>query len=426
MGIHLKNGDQVCIIGGGPAGSSAALHVLDECRKRGLELEVLIFEPRDFNQPGPGGCNRCAGILSSGLLQHLASLDVTLPEDVIQSDVQAYSVHLDGELFRIERPYPDRRIVSIYRGGGPRVPEGEPAASFDAFLLSQARARGARHIASRVNRVTYDDRLTLHTARGRYAADLVVLATGVNSRSPLDQSFGYRPPKTDIMAQDEFLRPSDWPDDRVSAFFRDPPGLIFGGLIPKGSYLNISLLGRGMTADSINDFIHAQGLSPGLPPPPGSLCGCTPRIAVGGSKKFFGDRWVAVGDAAVTRLYKDGIGSAFVTAQKAMETAVQDGISHTAFSRSYAPIGRKISRDNWYGRLLFQLWSFTLRRPSFTRAWVRTIQMESTWPQAQRVHMRVLWGMLTGDEPYRDLFWLSFKPSAMRSFLRGLFNKEQG
>jgi hypothetical protein len=222
------------------------------------------------------------------------------------------------------------------------------------------------------------------------------------------------------MAQDEFLRPPNWPPDQVSAFFKEPAGLVFGAIIPKGRYLNISLLGRDLTRDAISDFIVAQGLNTFLPPPPGSLCGCTPRIAVRLAKRYYGKRWIAIGDAAVTRLYKDGIGSAFSTAQKAMETAVRVGISRHAFRKAYAPFCRQIARDNIYGRLLFRLWFVTLRIPALTHGWVHAIQKENELPRESRIHGRVLWGMFTGDEPYRDIFWLSLSPQGLASLWRGI------
>jgi flavin-dependent dehydrogenase len=235
--LGLSDGNRVCIVGGGPAGSFAALHLLHLARQRGLRLEVLIFEPRDFSRPGPGGCNRCAGILSSRLLGGLDGLGVSLSREIIQAEVRAYAIKLDGEILRIERPDPRRRIVSVYRGGGPRLCQGEPVASFDGYLLAQACAHGARHIAARVRQVNWAGRPVVETAQEHYPADLLVLTTGVNSRAPLAPVFGYQPPKTEIMAQDEILRPATWPDDQVSVFFRRPPGLIFGALIPKGQYL---------------------------------------------------------------------------------------------------------------------------------------------------------------------------------------------
>ena len=97
MSIRLNDGDHVCIIGGGPAGSFAALHLLNKIEQLGLRLEVLIFEPRNFHLPGPGGCNRCAGIISSRLIGDLENLGIQLPSDVVQSEIRGYSIHLNNE-----------------------------------------------------------------------------------------------------------------------------------------------------------------------------------------------------------------------------------------------------------------------------------------------------------------------------------------
>jgi len=430
MDLRLSDSSRVCIVGSGPAGSFAALHLLDQARRQGLQLEVLIFEPRDFTRPGPAGCNRCAGILSSRLLRGLEELGMPLPRQIVEADVQSYALNLDGKTLRIERPDPHRRIVSVYRGGGPRLGQGEPAASFDAYLLTQACARGAHHVPVRVRQVIWQERPVLQTALGDYPADLMVLATGVNSRAPLAPSFGYQPPRTTVMAQDEVLRPPTWPDDQVHVFFRHPPGLIFGALIPKGRYLNISLLGRRLTSDTVNEFIAAQTLDADLSAGYTSLCGCTPRVAEGAAPRYFGARWVAVGDAAVTRLYKDGIGSAFFTAQRAMHTAVHQGISRRAFHTSYTPYCRGIAADNLYGRLLYRLWSFTLHTPPLLRAWIRALHQEAA-PEGgdptgappgaapdRRIHHRILWGMFTGDEAYRDLFRLALSPRAIAGLVR--------
>jgi len=405
----------VGIVGGGPAGSFAAIHLARFAAQAGLRLEILLFEPRDFRLPGPRGCNRCAGIVSSNLVRHLERLGMPIPEGVIQAHLRAYTIVLDDETWTLTQPDPQRRILSVYRGGGPRQrPLGNAPASFDAFLLQQAVAHGARHIPQRVRRVyrEADGRPLIHTAREDYPVDLVVLATGVNSSPPLDGAFGYLPPATAVMAQDEVLRPPDWPADQVQMFFRQPRGLKFGALIPKGGYLNISLLGEGLSTQAVEEFLDAQNLSL-LLKAGGSLCGCTPRIAITPARRYFGDRWVAVGDAAVTRLYKDGMGSAFRTARAAMHTAVFHGIDHRAFARHYAPLCRRIVRDNAYGRLLFACWQLTLRLPRLLAAWKACLRTELRLPPAQRLHIRVLWGMFTGDEPYRRLFWLSVHPRAL-------------
>lgn len=376
-----------------------------------LHLEVLIFEPRDFSRPGPAGCNRCAGVLSSRLLKNLSELDLSIPEDVIQADLKSYNLHLGAQSVHLHRPDPSRRIISVYRGGGPRKTQMDPEHSFDQFLLSQAIRRGAIRIPNRVREVRWDGLPVLCTAHEQYPADLFVLATGINSRSPLEAGFGYRPPKTEIMAQDEVLRPADWASDEVHAYFRYPSGLSFGAIIPKGRYLNISLLGKGFTPDSIAEFISAQKLGEQLDYTPlGGLCGCNPRIAVSAAKGYFGDRWVAVGDAAASRLYKDGIGSAFQTARSAMSVAVLAGISYAEFRRHYAPTCRAISRDNTYGFLLFRLWNFVLNTSPLLQAWKSSLLWEMSQPVKKRRHTQVLWGMLSGDETYHKLFFMGINP----------------
>ncbi len=419
MDLRLSNGDRVCIVGGGPAGSFAALHLLRLADRAGLSLQVSIFEPRDFSRPGPGGCNRCAGILSSRAIQGLESLGLTLPAQIVQSELRGYTVYLDGREITIEQPDAWRRIASVYRGGGPRLRQGEPVAGFDGFLLSQAVARGARHISQRVRKIHHAERPIVETAAGETVADLLVLATGVNSRSPLAPDYQYKPPRTAVMAQDEVLRPPDWPDDRVGTFFKEPAGLLFGALIPKGKYLSISLLGRSLTLDTVSDFADAHDLGDLLGNSPGSLCGCTPRIATHPAPRAFGDRWVAVGDAAVTRLYKDGIGSAYASSQAAAGAAIHHGISQQAFKTHYAPHCRQVATDNLYGRFLFRSWAFMLRRPALQRAWISSIEIERELPLASRIHHRILWGMFTGDEGYRSLFWRSLHPHTLMGLVHG-------
>ncbi|HET7011445.1 MAG TPA: hypothetical protein VFI11_11785 [Anaerolineales bacterium] len=408
----------MCIIGGGPAGSFAAMHLLRLARARGLSLDVQIFEPRNFEVAGPAGCNRCAGILSSHLLSGLDQLGLSLPAAVIRGYIRSYAVHLDDEVYPIEAPSAEAGIVSVYRGGGPRLGKADGEGSFDEFLLSQACAQGARRVAARVRRVRWGEKPLVQAANEVIPADLVVLATGVNSRSPLDTAFGYRPPRTDVMAQDEIWRPRDWPNDVVRTYFRQPRGLVFGALIPKGDYLNISLLGDRMTTDSVSEFLDAQGLSATVPLAPGSLCGCTPRIAVRPAGRFFGHRWVAVGDAAATRLYKDGIGSAFVTARAAMEAAVEHGVDAGGFRQFYAPVCRTMARDNMFGQWLFRLWSRILRTPVLLRAWKAALRDEASGLSGDRTHMRILWGMFTGDEPYATLLLLALSPASLSGLWR--------
>jgi len=415
----LVDGSRVCIIGGGPAGSLSALHLLRLARQKGIRLDITIFEQRDHTNTGPRGCKGCAGILSTRLLAGLAALDLLLPKEVIQAELHSYSVRVNGDTLQINQPDSRRRIVSVYRGGGPHLLTGEHPASFDQYLLSQACARGARLIQSRVKKVMNDKTPVLYTSRESYPADLVVLATGVSRNNPLSPSFQYRSPVTDTMVQDEVLRPDSWPSNQVSVYVKHPSELIFGVLTPKGRYLNVSLLGHGLTHDAITRFIDSEAIDSDQPGLVG-LCGCTPRIAIRPAKRYFGDRWVAVGDAAVSRLFKDGIGSAFFTANTAMQVAISDGVTQDAFRKGYLPYCRRIAADNLYGRLLYWLWEITLKTPFLLDVWTRAVWSEKELPPEQRTHMRILWGMLTGDEPYKDLALLFLNRSAVRGMWLGV------
>jgi hypothetical protein len=143
------------------------------------------------------------------------------------------------------------------------------------------------------------------------------------------------------------------------------------------------------------------------------------------AKTFFGDRWVAVGDAGVSRLYKDGIYSAFLTSGMAMRTAIEEGISKKDFARDYAPFCHRLARDNAYGELLLDLSLLAMRNPLVARACIECVRSEASLPLSQRIYSRVMWGMLTGDDSYRDLFWLALKPKGIWSLFGQLIQAIQ-
>ena len=227
------------------------------------------------------------------------------------------------------------------------------------------------------------------------------------------------------MAQDEVPITNGMLDNSVHIYFDHPPGLIFGGLIPKGRYANISLLGRKLPPTAMKDFLEGTNLI-SLFPTGARLCGCAPQVAVSPAARYYADRLAVVGDAAVTRLYKDGIGAAFITAEAAARTAIQRGVSRQDFARGYGPTCRRIAYDNLFGRLLFRLGDLVRQSPVLLDSWQQTILREAALPPGEQNHTRALWSMFTGDETYRKIFQLQFNPQVLAGFAaRGSQNMDQ-
>lgn len=418
--MKLINGSRVVIIGGGPAGSFFAMHLVREAEKAHLQLEVVLFEARDFNKPGPAGCNKCAGILSAASLSKLSSSGLQIPKEIIQAELDSYILHIEGAQLAVSSESLSRRIVSVYRGSGPNPGSLPLPLSFDGWLLERARKMGVEVRKARVMKILKGSRPVVETARESIEADLVVVATGVNSRSPLDKVWNYHPPVVEVMVQKEVYLSDDSLGCSVHIFLGPPSELIFGGLIPKGRYANISLLGKELPHDSLSQFLDREEMIPLLSEKPPLLCGCYPKVGISTASGYFADRMVVIGDAAVARLYKDGIGAAFMTSEAAAATAVWRGISKKDFSKSYKPVCRKIAVDNFFGHLLFRLWNITRRSPFLLNTLKQSILAEADLDQGKRVNTRVLWGLFTGDESYRKIMFLLISLPAFRTMISSM------
>jgi flavin-dependent dehydrogenase len=430
---RLWAGSRVAVIGGGPAGSFFALHLLKGARAAGLRLDVAVFEHKYFKSPGPAGCNMCAGILSSRVVDGLRELGLAIPPQVAMGRLHRYVLHWHQTTVVIEQPDPDRRIVSVFRGAGPKGGAPPPEASFDAFLLSRAEAAGATLIPERVLEVTFPpgEAAEVRTTRTLANFDLIVLASGVNVQPPTFFGVDYRKPPTTTMAQDEIRLNQPADAGSVHVYCDEPPGLLFGGLVPKGPYVNVSLLGHGLPGSSLDRFLAALRERGVLVGEPARLCGCRPRVATGPASGYYGDRFVAVGDAVVTRLYKDGIGSALWTAKCAASVALEHGIASQDFKRHYRPVVQDIVRDNRYGYWLFRVWRHVKGEGIMSALGQRTLLAEAQLSPSWRVHSALLWYMFTGDASYRSivrglLSWPSLRNVLLAAWSRPTETVEQG
>ncbi len=410
---------RVATIGGGPGGSFFALFLLKYASERGLSVHVDIYEPRDFSNAGPFGCNRCAGILSGRLLRSIGDLGLSIPKRVIQSEVGAYSVFSPYGAIEVTSPEPGGKTYSIYRGGGPLRAPLEPDQGFDRFLLDEALLRGAQWRRLRVKAARLRPRPAVLAGDQRQGEGLVALGTGLNfGRLPVE-GVGYRPPRGLRMSQDELLARSEDVErafgDHVKVFILPASARVFGTLVPKGSRINVSLLGLA-GPPSVSAFLSHPLVARELPFPYQRVCGCKPLIAVDRATEPFADGFVAVGDASVTRLYKDGIGSALLTARQAAHAAVHHGVSAESFRRHYSPLLSSLARDNIYGHLLFGMHRRLKRTPALFLAHGELARKERETAAPARPFNQVLWDLFTGSHSYGHILRTALDPRFLVRF----------
>ena len=73
--LKLDDGSKIAVIGGGPAGSFFTYFALDFANRFGIEIEIDVYEAKNFNLTGPVGCNHCGGIVSESLVESICTSD---------------------------------------------------------------------------------------------------------------------------------------------------------------------------------------------------------------------------------------------------------------------------------------------------------------------------------------------------------------
>lgn len=426
----LDSGSRVAVIGGGPAGSLFSFYLLDMAGRMGIDIQVDIFEPRDFSRPAPQGCNMCGGIISESLVQMLAADGINLPTTVVQRGIDSYMLHMDVGKVRIETPLHEKRIGAVTRGSGPRDIKEIKWQSFDGHLQKLAVEKGANVVQDRVTEVVLENgRPTLKTKNENYEAyDLLTVATGVNSavsRLFKDLDFEYKPPETTKTFICEYYLGGETIDQVLGSsmhvFLLNIPRLEFAAIIPKGDYATVCMLGDDIDNELVQAFLNSEEVKNCMPEGWTAelrSCNCLPRINVAGAAHPYSDRIVFIGDSGVTRLYKDGIGAAYRTAKAAASTAIFQGVSAQDFEVHFLPVCKRISLDNSVGKINFMV-TKVIQQLQFTR---RALLRMTSVEQKQRAGVdrrmsMVLWDMFTGSAPYLDIFKRTLHPMFLSVFI---------
>jgi len=411
----LNDGAKIAVIGGGPSGSFFSIFALKMARMLGKELNVTIFEPKDFTKDGPGGCNRCGGIISELLVQTLAVEGINLPDSVVRKGINSYKLHTnEGSVF-IATPHFEKTIATVYRGGGPKGMMAGEKESFDNFLLRQAVKEGAVHKPLRIDGITYRNKKPVPLSRNSeiMEADLVVGAFGVNSTAGTlieSMGFGYEEPLTVTTAIAELHMSeqvvAQYFGNSIHLFLLPDKGLKFAAMIPKGAYVTLCILGSEIHGRTVDDFLDKPVVKVVLPKsdPYKLECRCLPKMNVGAPKIAFSDRVVMCGDAGSTRLFKDGLGAAYLMGKAIAKTVVFHGVGRQHLKGSYKPVYRSILIDNYFGRVLYAVTDILRKNSVFTKGMLEVIQREQEGVAGHVVLSSILWDMFTGNERYRNIF----------------------
>lgn len=430
--MQLKNGAKIAVIGGGPAGSFFFAHfALTYARQLGIEVSVTIFEKKDFARKGAPGCNMSAGVLSEALLRKLPEHNIHLPPSCIQQEIEGYFLQVPEYGIPLHYPHPPHktRIVTVFRGSGPRFADRDVSESFDYFLLEHAKEMGAQVILDPVTNIQIPknpkDSIKLtygkEASKTEYTADLVVGAFGVNSDTLYELEklgFGYIPPKT-VQTCIMDIYPTRAVNNalygnNIYVFSLGLKFIRFASFIPKGDFLTICLVGtKEMNKTLLNEFLNQPKIQEMLPNGWDDVkkrCICFPKIPVNHARHPYTNRFVVIGDAGISRTYKNGIDSAFTTAQLAAKTAFEKGVTEKDFEKGYFnPAKILLGRDNVYGSVILTANDIISGEKHLVSSHIKYMfEHPDTW-ETKRMN-EVLWNSVTGNAPYKDIFFKSVHP----------------
>jgi len=452
----------IVVVGGGPAGAFFSLRYLKEAARLGRKTNLIVIEKR-LDPPLSEitarlscreGCNYCAGGISPKLAAALRAEGLDLPKETIAGEIRSLTVH--GHWKNIELRVPEhKRMYAVFRGSRPKGRENKHK-NFDSFLLEKAREAGARVVSGEVYGAEYSAEKkpivfyrfirSSQIIREAIEADCVVFAGGVNQtpakpfeQNPIFQTIaglipGFRPPKVRKALISELeLKESDSGFLEGEVYFveygsRDLK-IEMSSLIPKGKYVTVVLLGKSIDRsepshqmDLLRKYLELPQIMRILPRSVEkySACLCQPFMTVGSAKHPIGHRAAVIGDLAVSRLYKDGIYSAYLQAAALANTILNSGPSKRSLDRGYRPAIQKFERDNTYGRIVFMINRVVFSNPMLSRILYQAVLTErKTQPQPFRRLEDALWKIASGDDTYRASLISMFRPRTIFSILVG-------
>jgi len=456
--FSLQNDDRVAVVGGGPAGSFFAIHLLRAAKRLGRNIEVVIIEKRGPTDPCSEdfqcrGCNFCAGLISPRLNKILDDHGLVVPEEIIQGRIDYVWIQGQWKNFRLRVPN-DMRMYSVFRGSLPGRRSGRPA-GFDGFLLGAASKEGARILYGEVQTVSYNPSgMPCLTVRPQSGADVALDASFVTFATGINAHCGHDYRDDPLIASLQRLSPSFVPArTRKTFIFELDVGedylqrhlnreiyfveygsrhlsLEHAALIPKGRFLTVALIGKCVDEADLpregrqiaRGFLtlpQIDRIFPGVAEAP-VTCACVPRMTVTTAGSPVANRCAFVGDAVGSRLNKDGLYSAYTTATQLAETVLVNGVDKQALVRGYGKTIKWLAGDNRSGRMVFGLSRVAFTRPLVSRIVYQAFATEyKVREERSRPLSKVLWKIASGTADYREVLHDMCGYGVLRSILVG-------
>ena len=446
------------IVGGGPAGSFFAICLLREARHLKKEIEVVIVEKKtalriEDDNWWIKGCNFGAGGISPRLSAIMEQEGISVPPEIIRGEINRIWIHGMWKNIPIKVPS-QMKMYSVFRGSLPsKIIDKQRG--LDGILLGKAVEEGAILLQGEVMEILCMNSdmpmLTVKSDSGdviSMPASFIAVATGINARTgkdykenPLIHSIqeinpGFVPARLrktivfEIRVPREILEKNLKNEVYFIEYGSKDLRLEHVALVPKGDYLTVSAIGKCIdkavlpkeTRKIIDKIVRLPQLERILPDISNYpvACACSPRMTVSVAKNPFAHRLAIIGDAVGSRLYKDGLYSAFRTASQLAHIIMHEGSDKRTLVREYGKTVKWLSMDNRFGKIVFRLIRLTFSAPFLSRILYQTFATElKIKDKSKRPLGQILWKIASGYANYREILGDMFSFRALQSVLTG-------
>jgi flavin-dependent dehydrogenase len=446
------------IVGGGPAGAFFAIFLLREAQRLNKDVDVVIVERKTMIKIGDDswwskGCNFGAGGVSPRLNAIMEKARIHVPAEIIRGEINR--IWIQGMWKNIPLKVPKQmKMYSVFRGSLPFKLKDQQR-GLDAILLGKAIEAGAKYLQGEAIEITCSDSsmpvLVVKQASGgviSLPASFVAIATGVNAQAgkdyreiPLIRSLKKLNPdfvparlRKTIVFELSVPRKILEKNLKKEIYFieygsRELP-LEHVALVPKGDHLTVSAIGEFIDKavlpkesrkiiKKIVDLPQLKRILPNIANYP-VACTCVPRMTVGVARSPYAERVALIGDAVGSRLYKDGLYSALLSASQLAHIVMHQGLDKRTLIKEYGKTVKWLSRDNRFGKLVFRSIRLTFSAPMLSRILYQTFATElKIKDKNKRPLGQVLWKIASGDSDYREILRKMFSLRALYSVLIG-------